>query len=439
MSILYCFYGDDFTGSTDVLQQLAAGDVPAVLFLRQPTQADLDRFPNAIAVGIAGDSRSRTPEWMTDHLPKQFEDIRRLGARVNHYKVCSTFDSGVTVGSIGRVLELGLKAFPETPCLPVLAAAPLLGRYVCFGNLFARTPSGEVARIDRHPMRHHPVTPMDEADLRKHLQRQTALPIGSAELPLLLAGGEAPQSLHQGGVLLFDGLDERTQSVSGRWLWEVSAKSTLFAVASSGLTAALVGCWREAGIISATRERWQAAGTNDSSLAPLLVVSGSCSVATATQIRWALANGFTGFEVTLKRQRDVEFSGCLADSIAAALLEGRSVVVYTALGEATSTEFGGATLGEYLGDLARTVLERHPATRLLLCGGDTSSHAVRRLGIDALTWLADACPGAPLCLAHGGDGAVRDLQLVLKGGQMGGPAFFDDVRRIRIARRREAQ
>jgi hypothetical protein len=54
--MLYTFYGDDFTGSTDVLEQLASNGVPAVLFLRPPTPADLAAFPNIQALGIAGDS-----------------------------------------------------------------------------------------------------------------------------------------------------------------------------------------------------------------------------------------------------------------------------------------------------------------------------------------------------------------------------------------------
>jgi uncharacterized protein YgbK (DUF1537 family) len=59
--MLYTFYGDDFTGSTDVLETLALAGIPTALFLTPPTPADLDHFPNLQALGIAGDSRSRTP------------------------------------------------------------------------------------------------------------------------------------------------------------------------------------------------------------------------------------------------------------------------------------------------------------------------------------------------------------------------------------------
>ena len=104
---IFSFYGDDFTGSTDALEALAASGVPAVLFLRPPDAADLREFGGCRAVGIAGESRSRSPEWMRDALPPVFERLREIGAPVVQYKVCSTFDSSPETGSIGCALEVG--------------------------------------------------------------------------------------------------------------------------------------------------------------------------------------------------------------------------------------------------------------------------------------------------------------------------------------------
>ena len=70
--MLYTYYGDDFTGSTDVLEQLGSHTIPAVLFIGPPSAAHLAAFPNAQAIGIAGDSRSRSPEWMSANLPAIF-------------------------------------------------------------------------------------------------------------------------------------------------------------------------------------------------------------------------------------------------------------------------------------------------------------------------------------------------------------------------------
>jgi 3-oxoisoapionate kinase len=113
--LLYTWYGDDFTGSTDVLEALALHGVKAVLFTHTPSSRDIAAFSDCRAVGIAGESRSRSPQWMNRNLPAIFRAMRRPGAPVNHYKVCSTFDSSPRVGSIGRAMELGRAVF-RAPC-----------------------------------------------------------------------------------------------------------------------------------------------------------------------------------------------------------------------------------------------------------------------------------------------------------------------------------
>ena len=47
------------------------------------------------------------------------KSMRALGARVNHYKVCSTFDSSPQVGSIGRAMELGRAVNAAVDTIPV--------------------------------------------------------------------------------------------------------------------------------------------------------------------------------------------------------------------------------------------------------------------------------------------------------------------------------
>src|SRR6185312_7150710 len=171
---LYAYYGDDFTGSTDVLEALSLAGVRSVLFTGLPADEHWRQFADCQALGIAGESRSRPPEWMSTHLPAVFRRLGALGAPIIHYKTCSTFDSSPRIGSIGRALEIGREAL-SPPFVPIVVAAPHLRRYVAFGNLYAA--AGEkIYRIDRHPtMRTHPVTPMYEADLRRHLSAQTAL------------------------------------------------------------------------------------------------------------------------------------------------------------------------------------------------------------------------------------------------------------------------
>ncbi len=49
---------------------------------------------------------------------------------------------------------------------------------------------------------------------------------------------------------------------------------------------------------------------------------------------------------------------------------------------------------------------------------------MQQLDLYALTWAASVEAGAPLCRAHTDNAIFRDLELVLKGGQIGQQDFF---------------
>lgn len=420
---LFCYYGDDFTGSTDALESLASNGVETVLFLDSPTDEMLAPFPECRAIGVAGESRSRGPQWMSQHLPRIFSRLKELGAGICHYKVCSTFDSAPKVGNIGRALEIGQDVF-GTPWVPIVVAAPHLGRYVLFGNLFA-AGGGAIHRIDRHPtMSHHPVTPMDEADLRLHLARQTSRKIELLDV-LALSSNNAEKQLdallsEEPSAVLFDGLDQLTLRTSGRLLWTRRSALPSFAVGSSGVIQALVHYWREEGEIPPSYS-----AARPGPVERLVVISGSCSPVTEAQIRWASTHGFANIRVDAA---GAEIS-CARNAAISALSRGESVVLYTALAaNDRNTNEGGEKLGRNLGVLLREVLVESGVRRAIVAGGDTSSHAVRQLGIEALTFAGNTTPGAPLCRCHAPGKALDGLELVLKGGQIGPENFFAIVR-----------
>ena len=435
---VFAWYGDDFTGSTDVLEVLATRGLPAVLFLEPPAGDRFARFESYRAFGLAGSSRSQTPEWMDRNLPAAFSWLRQLGAAICHYKVCSTFDSSPQVGSIGRAIEIGQRVF-ETSLTPVVAGTPALRRYAAFGNLFAAAGT-EIHRIDRHPtMSRHPVTPMDEADLRLHLRRQTGLSVGLCSLPDLGAADRRRrlrEILAKGpGIVLFDGVDERTDVLVGEMLWDPEFRQP-FVAGSSGAAYALTAYWREQGLLGAPPEEWSAAKTER-----LVVLSGSCSPVTEQQIATAASDGFT--LVRLNVEALVSGDGREAAMAAAtqaamqALGAGRSVVLYTAAGpqdrlplpEASEQQGPRHLLGDHAGRILRAVLDQSGVRRVLVAGGDTSSHAGRQLGVEALTLVCPLSPGAPLCRAWPLDAPRDGFEIVLKGGQMGPPDFFSAVLR----------
>jgi 3-oxoisoapionate kinase len=447
---LYSYYGDDFTGSTDVLEALATAGVRSVLFLGAPSEEHRRRFADCQAFGIAGDSRSRSPEWMDEHLPEIFAQLRSFGAPVAHYKTCSTFDSSPHVGSIGRAMEIG-RCVLQPDFIPIVVAAPHLRRYVVFGNLFAAA-GDQVYRIDRHPtMRRHPVTPMHEADLRQHLALQTQMSVGLIDLPTLQAGG-ADQALESfvassTPAVLFDGIGTSDLFETGRILWQRAHRTgmptsttpqPLLAVGSSGLTYSLVSAWRAEGS-AADAAVPPTAGTGRPA-ERLLVISGSCSPATERQIKHALQRGYEGVAIDPvdlisdepSRPPGSAPSRAYVEKAIAGLRANGKVVVYTSLGPLPGgVAARGDTLGRQLGAMLREIIHISGVRRVVLAGGDTSSHAVAQLGLYALTWAATLQPGAPLCRAHSDSPELDELELVLKGGQVGTDDFFERVRTAR--------
>lgn len=55
--------------------------------------------------------------------------------------------------------------------------------------------------------------------------------------------------------------------------------------------------------------------------------------------------------------------------------------------------------------------------------------AIRSLTLWGLAYRGPCVPGAPLCRAHSDDPRLDGLDIVLKGGQMGPPGFFNDAAR----------
>jgi uncharacterized protein YgbK (DUF1537 family) len=427
--LLYAFYGDDFTGSTDVLEQLAQGGVPAILFLRQPDDALLARFRDVRAIGLAGDARSQSPDWMDRHLPDAFAALSVGGAPIVHYKTCSTFDSSPAVGSIGRALEIGRAALGGI--VPILIGAPHLGRYLIFGNLFAAA-GGVVHRIDRHPtMARHPVTPMNEADMRLHLARQSDARIALAPIDRIQAGDAEALFLRAvddgDDAILFDGMDEPSLAAVGQVLLAHQGARFRFAVGSSGVTRALILGWQAQGILPPP-----AALPRAGSVDRLLVMSGSCSPVTATQIGTARSDGFATVQadVAALTQGSLAEEDRLTEAAVMALRDNGRAVVHSAEGPLSeNVAAAGAAIGAALGRVSRAVVKQTGIGRLLFAGGDTSSHGVAQMDLDALAWSAPLERGAPLVRAFASDPALDGLELVLKGGQMGAPDFFETVRR----------
>lgn len=422
MTLRYGWYGDDFTGATDTLATLAKAGQRALLLLGVPDAARLASLGTLDALGIAGAARTMDPDAMRAELEPVGRFFAGLCVPVMHYKCCSTFDSAPHVGSIGAAAA-ALRPFFPNRFLPIVGGQPNIGRYCLFSTLFAAAGTGgAVHRIDRHPtMSRHPVTPMAEADLRRHLAAQGLDGLAALHYPDYgLDEATLDDRLDQrvaageGGVLLDVGEPAHLAPV-GRLIHGRARRAPLLAVGPSGVAQALA-------------TQWPAGPVTDTALAPasgpVFVMAGSLSPVTRRQVDAA-----TSFErIPADAGRlcgDSAYAASLLERVAGCLRAGRHALVWTAPSDGKADTTQAAAVADATAAFIAAVVRAVPLRRLGILGGDTSSKAVAALGCWGLSYVTTMSPGVTVSRGHSADRAADGLELMLKGGQMGGEDLLE--------------
>lgn len=426
------WYGDDFTGATDTLAALAKAGRRVLLFLDVPDVARLEAAQRGAggpldAVGIAGAARSMPPDAMRAELEPVGRFFGALGVPVMHYKCCSTFDSAPTVGSIGEAVRALAPYFPNR-FRPMVGGQPNIGRYCLFSTLFAAAGTGgTVHRIDRHPtMSVHPVTPMAEADLRRHLAAQGLDGMAALHYPDYCLDGAAldirlERLLAEGpSAVLLDVSRSADLATVGRLIWNQSLRQPLLAVGPSSVAQALTAHWDAQSPPALAEEAPLATATT-----PVFLMAGSLSPVTRRQIE--AAGSYCRIQADAAALCDESAYGeRLLGEVAASLAAGRHTLVWTAPAEpGTADTTRAGRVAAATAAFVAAVLRAVPLRRVGIAGGDTSSLAVRALGCWGLSYRCTLAPGVTVSRTHADDPVADGLELMLKGGQMGGDDLFE--------------
>ncbi len=413
------WYGDDFTGATDTLACLAQAGQRAMLFLRIPTPEALAAAGELDAIGIAGAARAMSSQAMDAELDPVGRFFAGQGVRVLHYKTCSTFDSAPGIGNIATAIAALHLAFPES-FVPIVGGQPNIGRYCLFSTLFAAAGSGgEVHRLDRHPtMSAHPVTPMAEADLRRHLA-QLGLPgVRGVHYPAY-AAGLAAQVGQNAEAVLFDVATASDLAAIGALIWERALAAPLLAVGPSSVAQAVVSAWPPAPPPPPFRL--------SAAHGAVFVMVGSLSPVTRAQV--AAAPSFTHLEITANMLAGDE--AALADlrrATIAMLRDGQPVMVRTASPEPhANNQALTAQVSRVTADFVLAVMAQTRLSRMCIAGGDTSSQAASAMDAWGLAYVAQLSPGVTLCRLRSHMPPLDGLEIVLKGGQMGQVELFETL------------
>jgi uncharacterized protein YgbK (DUF1537 family) len=175
-------------------------------------------------------------------------------------------------------------------------------------------------------------------------------------------------------------------------------------------------------------------------------MSGSCAPTTGKQLKWVLDKGFEDIRINtialVNPEKNENEQERIIQKALMALEKGKSAAIYSAMGpddpiiEDTKKELlrlgfesdsVSQQLGAAQGRILEQILKKVGKIRTVVCGGDTSGHVSRALGIHALETLMPIAPGAPICIAHSKNAAFNGLAISLKGGQNGSLTYLESI------------
>ncbi len=429
---------DDFTGATDLANNLVRSGMRTVQTIGVPT--DLEAPIDADAIVVALKSRTIAP---ADAVAQSLAALRWLqgqGVQQIYFKYCSTFDS-TAQGNIGPVTEALLDALhckkrgpghgPEhdnsegfTIACP---AFPENQRTVFKGHLFV----GDVLLSDSG-MRDHPLTPMRDANLVRVMQAQTRRKVGLVAHDVVARGADAIRARFAAlqadgvGVAMVDAISNADLMAIGQALADMK-----LVTAGSGIALGLPQNWQRNGRLQTSSSGNTQADALPPATGHRAIVSGSCSVATNAQVRDFKQGGGLAFAVNplaLAAGTDV-VSNALA--WAQTKLNDGPVLIYAtaepAAVLAVQAQLGAARAGEIVEQALSKIalgLVTLGVRQLLVAGGETSGAVVQALGIQRMTIGAQIDPGVPWTgvLSPACPGA--HLHMALKSGNFGSTDFF---------------
>jgi 3-dehydrotetronate 4-kinase len=404
--VLGCI-ADDFTGATDLANNLVRAGMRVVLTVDVPAESDQ---VDADAVVVALKSRTVPAATAVEQSLRACRWLRQRGAGQIYFKICSTFDS-TAAGNIGPVIEA---LMDELECDFSIAtpAFPENGRTVVHGHLFL----GDTL-LSESGMRHHPLTPMTDANLVRVLEAQLnpgkGRKVGLIDYRTVAQSAQSIQKriseLKTEGIAIaiVDALSDEDLGRLGEAL-----RNSSFLTAGSGLGGSLP-------------RNWGFSPQNQASLPPArglkAILAGSCSVATNAQVQNFIRNGGEAYALQpahLAADLEMQIAEVLAWADACWRTEAAlPLLVYSTAEPEKVNPAHAPVIEETMAALARAFVKRGVGS-LVVAGGETAGICVQALDIKQIQIGQQIDPGVPWCYA--GEG----LHLALKSGNFGSPDFF---------------
>lgn len=412
---------DDFTGATDLANNLVRAGMRTVQTIGVPESADAV-VADAIVVAL----KSRTVP-ATDAVAqslKAYQWLKAQGVSQIYFKYCSTFDS-TPAGNIGPVTDALLDAIHgEGKGFTIVCPAfPENQRTIFNGHLFV----GEQLLSDSG-MRDHPLTPMTDANLVRVMQAQTKRRVGLVNYATVSKGADAIKAAFQNlqdqgyGVAVIDAISNTDLMAMGAALAGMP-----LVTAGSGVAIGLPQNWRATGQLAPSDHADQLPPPSGYQA----VISGSCSVATNQQVAVWRDAGLPALAIDpLGLANGTTTADAAADWARQHLPKGPVLVYATAAPEAVreiQAQLGvaaaGALVESALSRIAVSLIE-NGVRQLVVAGGETSGAVVQALAVARMAIGPQIDPGVPWTCVNAAAAGDEIVHVALKSGNFGTPDFF---------------
>ncbi|WP_413112264.1 3-oxo-tetronate kinase [Thaumasiovibrio sp. DFM-14] len=404
---------DDFTGATDIASFLVKGGMQTVQMNSVP-KATARIEADAIVISLK--SRSCDTSLAIADSLAALEWLKKQGCTHFYFKYCSTFDS-TAQGNIGPVTDALLEALDQTFTL-LCPALPVNGRTVHFGHLFVNG-----VLLNESGMQHHPVTPMQDANVTRLMDSQAKGRTGLIDYKVIDQGVEATTKA----------INELKSQGCRYAVVDAFYESHLATIAAASSDHVLLtggsGLGFHLAQFNSANKKAEQSAAQLHSVQGSVVLSGSCSTMTNEQVALYREQAPS---LAMNIERCINDDAYISEVTRWVLSnqDGDKAPMVFATAEPEKLkqiqiEYGAANASEqvevFFAKLTQN-LKSSGINTFIVAGGETSGVVTQNLGVAGFRISYEIAPGVPW--VTGTEGAYN---ITLKSGNFGHPNFFADA------------
>lgn len=409
--------GDDFTGSSDIANNLKKSGMQVSMYAGIPNLSPDDAKKQTTEAAVIALKTRTIP--IKDAIKESLSALNWLkesGCKQFIFKYCSTFDS-TKEGNIGPVTdaimeELGVDFTIACPSFPDA------GRTVYYGHMFVNGKP-----LNESGMEDHPLTPMTDNNLVRWLNYQTKKEVGLINFETINQGSD---KIKQKIISLKkDGIKYAIVDTTNNKEFDIicdGIKDLPFLTGGSGIALGLPKIYKNKGLLSDNIFDLPQNNSN------AVILSGSCSRATLEQINIYKVNN-PSFYIS---PDEVMNNNKLVEEVYVWIKENETLspLIYSSSDSKKVLEkqqqFGQEILANKIEDFFEKIskkLVKDTFGKFISAGGETSGAIIKGLGVEELKIGKEISPGVPALWSPNSSGN-KPISVTLKSGNFGQTDFF---------------